>query len=112
MANDIKDLTASTFGLLIAYLLPGLLALYTLSLWFTPLSPIFTTFTEAESTAGLFVLVLLGGLLLGVELTAFRWVVFECWICRRERLQASDFERLADEKRMAAFRIAVDEHYR
>jgi hypothetical protein len=112
MASDLKDVSSSTFGYVIAYLLPGFLAIYALSIWYSPLRSVFESFATAESTAGIFFLVLLGALLIGVELMAFRWVLFDCWLCRRHRLKPIDFEKLSTNENMNAFQIIVDQHYR
>ena len=60
-----KDVTSTSFGLVIAYLLPGLMALYALSYFSIPVHALFLTFLKAESNVGLFLLVDAVCLLLG-----------------------------------------------
>jgi hypothetical protein len=45
-------------------------------------------------------------------ITVIRWVLFECWLCRSERLQPADFASLEKTDKLVAFRATVDEHYR
>ncbi len=66
-----KDVTSTSLGLLIAYLLPGLVALYAFSLWPGPLQSQFQVFLTAESNVGLFLLVILAAIALGLQIT---WV--------------------------------------
>jgi len=107
-----KDVTSTSFGLLIAFLLPGLVGLYALSFWWTTLRRVFDTFLTVESNVGLSVMVLLAALALGLQVTVLRWVIFECWICKKDRLVPTDFAALGGESKLSSFRAAVDEHYR
>ena len=106
------DITSTSFGLVIAFVLPGLTGLLSLSFWSVSVLGIFRAFLTAESNVGLFLLVLLTALTTGLLITVVRWVVFECWICRSDRLQPADFASLGRKDRLEAFRAAVDEHYR
>jgi hypothetical protein len=107
-----KDFTAPTFGLVIAYLLPGLSAFYGLTFWSKEVKKIFDIFLTTPSNIGLFFLVLLGSLILGLFSTVIRWLLYERWLCRRDRLSTSDFEKLGNEGKLTAFRASVDELYR
>ncbi|MCH8337498.1 MAG: hypothetical protein IH858_01455 [Chloroflexi bacterium] len=107
-----KDVTSTPFGLLIAFLLPGIAGLYAISLWVETLSEVFATFTTAESNVGLFLLVVLFAIALSLQLNLVRWVMFEKLICRRNKLDLEDFKQLGDEHKLGAFRAVVDEHYR
>ena len=107
-----KDLTSTTFGLVIAYLLPGFFGLITISFWSATVREQFEAFSKAQSNVGLFFVVVLVALLLGVELTAVRWVLFELWFCRKDRLRPEEFAGFKDEKKASGFRVAIDEHYR
>lgn len=111
--GELKDLTATSFGLIVAYLLPGLVGLYGLSFWFPPIAATFATFLTAESSVGLFFLVVLASLAVGMLAHGIRWIVFEVWCSGTDqRLEASLFANLAGERKLAAFRTAVDEIYR
>lgn len=108
-----KDITSTSFGLVIAFLLPGLAGLYSLTFWSDTARGIFRRFETAQSDVGLFLLVLLAALMLGLQITVVRWLIFERLISRRERLKSSDFSSLGkNETTLVAFRAAVDEHYR
>ena len=108
-----KDVTSTSFGLIIGFLLPGLVALYSLSFWSPLVETLFLSFLTAQSNVGLFLMVVMAGIAAGLQVTALRWVVFECIICQRDRLRPSEFAALgSSEGKLAAFRAAVDEHYR
>lgn len=107
-----KDVTSTTFGFLIAFLLPGMTGLYAISFWVKSLNEVFATFTTAESNVGLFLLVVLFAIAFGLQINLFRWVLFEKLICRSTRLDPEDFKKLGNESTLAAFRAAADEHYR
>jgi hypothetical protein len=110
--DNMKDVGSTSFGLVIAYLLPGLMALYALSYFSAPVHALFTTFLKAESNVGLFLLVTLGALAVGLQVSLVRSLIFQSWLCKGWRLSASDFAFLASEGKLSAFRATVDEHYR
>jgi hypothetical protein len=119
-----KDVTSTSFGLLIAYLLPGLVALYAFSLWLNSIQSQFKVFLTAESNVGLFLLVVLAAITLGLQVTAPRWVLFELilfkllfWLIskkqyRKHVLSSEDFLILGVRSKLEAFRAATDEYYR
>lgn len=107
-----KDLTTTTFGLIIAYLLPGLFGLYTCSFWSPAISAQFEAFSKAESNAGLFFLVVLFALFVGLQLTAFRWVIFELILCRRNGLKSDEFTHLKTKDQIEAYGVVLDENFR
>jgi hypothetical protein len=113
MADEIKDVTITSFGLLLAYFLPGLIGLYGLSFWSESLRSSFKGFLTAESSVGLFVIVILFAAIVGLLAHGVRWIIFEVWFCRENlKLEASDFEKLSAPGKMSAFRGAVDEIHR
>lgn len=112
MGSTMKDITSTSFGLMIAYLLPGLAGLYALSFWCEPVRDCLSAFLMANSNVGLFLLVTFVAIGLGLQITVLRWLVFECIFCRRHSLSARDYAALGQESRLAAFRVSVDEHYR
>jgi len=106
-----KDVTSTSFGLVIAFLLPGLVGFLSLIFWSMTIKEIFTTFLSAESNVGLFLLVILIALIIGLIVTVLRWLIYEHF--RSDYLAAKDFAAIGtDEIKLAAFRAAVDEHYR
>jgi hypothetical protein len=107
-----KDVTSTSFGLVIAFLLPGLLALYALTYFSDTARATFFAFQGTTSDLGLFLLTILAGLGMGLEVTAVRWVVFEEFRRKKSKLDSDLFSQLSDDKKLTAFRAAVDEHYR
>jgi small-conductance mechanosensitive channel len=108
-----NDITSTSFGLLIAYLLPGSGGLYALSFWFTKVGEVFKTFLTVQSNVGLFLLIVLAALTIGLIVAAARATLFERWFLKKDRLPKDIFEKLwTDETKLAFFRAAVDEYYR
>jgi hypothetical protein len=108
-----KDVTSTSFGLLIAFFLPGLVGFYSLGFWFLSIRMTFNTFLTAESNVGLFLLVSAGCIVSGLQVSLIRWIIFEKLLCRSIRFDESDFEGLGkDEAKLSAFRACADEHYR
>jgi hypothetical protein len=110
--SGVKDLTVTSFGLVIAYLLPGLVGLYGLSFWSKKLSQMFSTFLTSESNIGLFLIVVLASLAIGLLANGLRWVAFEMLFFKKHRTQSSFHKTLAGERKLAAYRVVIDETYR
>ena len=107
------SITSTSFGLVIGFLLPGLMGLLSLVFWSERMRAVFQTFLTAQSSVGLFLLVILAALTVGLMVTVVRWALFECWWCKSDRLQTSDFAALGTSKdKLEAFSAAVDAHYR
>lgn len=66
----------------------------------------------ADANVGLFLLVILGALTVGLLVTVFRWILFERLLLRKHHLPEEGFSKLSDSNKLNAFRAAVDEHYR
>jgi hypothetical protein len=112
-----KDVTSTSFGLLVAFLLPGVVALFSLSFWYESAADAFHTFLTDASNVGLFFFLLLGALALGLVVSAVRWFVYEVLLTRLPRFNESkpteaEWQRMAEQDRFVAFRAAVDETYR
>jgi hypothetical protein len=110
----IKDVTSTSFGLVIAYLLPGVVALFSLSFWYSSARDAFHTFLTSKSNLGLFLFLLLGALTLGLVISTVRWLVYERLLsplCGR-RPTDDEWRRMSEENRFVAFRAAVDETLR
>lgn len=108
-----KDVTSTSFGLLIAFFLPGLAGFYSLVFWSSRVKNLFNTFLTAESNVGLFFLVFAGAVIIGLQITLLRWLLFERCFRKSVRFDPADFAVLGtDENKLAAFRAVVDEHYR
>lgn len=106
------DITTTSFGLLIAYLLPGLATLFGLSYWVPELRSLFNAFLSGESNLGLFLLVAMASIVASLQVTLIRWYIFEEHLCRKHRLTPKEFEGLRAAGRFGAFGAAVDAHYR
>jgi hypothetical protein len=110
--SSMKDLSSTSFGLVIAYLLPGFAGFFALSFWSSSIQAMFFTFVEAQSNVGRFLLVILCSLVIGLELSVVRFAVFEKLICKKMKRDQCDFSQLAIEPKFLAFRGTVDEFYR
>ncbi len=108
-----KDITSTTFGLIIAFFLPGLSLFYSLGFWFGNINKTFNTFLTTQSNVGLFLLILAVSVILSLQITLIRWLIYEYWLCRKYSLSQSYFENLSiNENKLVAFRAVIDEHYR
>jgi hypothetical protein len=113
----LKDVTSTSFGLTIAFLLPGTVALFSLSLWLESAADAFHTFLTAKANVGLFLFLLLGALICGLVVAAVRSFLYETLLSRFEkvygrRLTGEELRRVSEEDRFTAFRAAIDETYR
>lgn len=109
---EVKDVTATSFGLIIGYLLPGLMGLYGLSFVYTPLRTAFSTFQTVGSNVGLFLVVVLAALTMGLFANSARWVIFDV-LCGRPTDQIGTlYARLGTDGKVGAYRIVIDERYR
>ncbi|TVZ75377.1 hypothetical protein [Streptomyces sp. BK340] len=107
-----KDFTVTTFGLLIAFFLPGLIGLYGFSLWNHQAAETFKTFKTSSSNIGLFLLLLMASLAVGLTLTPIRALLYEEVICKSHRPAASLYRNLRQSNRHEGFRTIIDEQYR
>lgn len=107
-----KDITSTTFGLIIAYLLPGLTGLIALSFWCKPIQGYLKIFLSADSSVGLFLIIILFAIVISLEVSVVRWLIFEVLLCRHHGLPKTYFANLNTKDTLEAFRAAVDEHYR
>jgi hypothetical protein len=106
-----RDITRDNFGLLIAYLLPGFVALWgvayheaTLHAWLRATAP------DAPSIGG-FLYATLASTALGLIVSAVRWAVIDrvlSWFGVRQ--PEWDFELFSE--RLAAYEVLVSNHYR
>jgi hypothetical protein len=110
--KEMKELSSTVFGLLIAYVLPGLTACYGLSLWSPRLNGVVEALVSGQASATILVCTILASITVGLQLTAVRWLIFERWICRKHSFTGEEFQQLHVEGKFAAFRIAIDEQYR
>ena len=107
-----EQVTSTTLGLLMAYLLPGLVVLYSLSFWSLRLREVFRSFLAAQQI-GLFLLVLAASLIAGLLAGAVRWVGFEFLFGSKcQHLEPAQFRQLTTQTKFSAFSYIVDENFR
>lgn len=107
-----KDLTSTSFGYLIAFLLPGIFGLYALSYWFPAMDVLLQPLLKADATVGPSVVFLLIAVGMGLFVGALRHLIFEKLLCRNHKLPTGMFARLVEEGKLSFFKAVVDEHYR
>ena len=120
-ALPFRDLLAENFGMLIAYVVPGLAALWAVSLWDPGIRAWVSAASALDSTIGGFLVLILSALGAGMVVQALRFVVFEQLLpsSRRARtrwpfLRAPKYSHAArkDPEVRAALREITDQHYR
>jgi hypothetical protein len=107
-----KDLTSTSFGYVIAFLLPGIFGVYALSYWFPPIGALLQPVLKADASVGPSVVFLLIAVGMGLCVSALRFFIFEKLLCRKHKLPADMFAQLIDEGKLSSFKAVVDEHYR
>jgi hypothetical protein len=109
---EMKDLTSTSFGYIIAFLLPGIFGLYALSYWFPQMGLMLQPILKADSTVGPSVVFLLIALGIGLCVSAARFFLFEQILCRKHKLPLNMFVHLIEDGKLSFFKAVVDEHYR
>ena len=107
-----KDIGSTSFGLVIAFLLPGFAGMFAMGFWAPPVAQLFSQFLEAESNVGRFLLIIVCSLVVGLEVSLLRWLLFERFLCQKHKREHANYHSLRDQPTLAGFRAAVDEHYR
>jgi len=107
-----KDITTRSFGLLIAYLLPGIACFCYMSLWLRPFQDLLKNFMKSTSDIGSFLFVVLVALLLGLILNAFRWFIYEKIFLKGHSLSSDYFVTISKENRLMSIHTAIDENFR
>jgi hypothetical protein len=106
-----KDLSATSFGYLIAFLLPGIFGLYALRSWSPQVGVLLQPILQANASVGpsfIFLVVAIG---IGVCLSGVRFFILERGVYRKYCLDEKLYVGM-DEKRLAIHRAIVEEHYR
>jgi hypothetical protein len=109
--TDMKDVTSTSFGYLIAFLLPGLFGLYAVSYWLPQVGILWQPILKADATVGPSVVLLLVAVGMGVLLSAARWLIFEKGLYRKHCLTADQYRGL-DSGKLTLFKTFAEEHYR
>ena len=107
-----KDLTSTSFGYLIGFLLPGIFGLYALSFWFPPVGVLLQPILKADTTLGPSAVFLVIAIGMGLCVSAARFFLFEKLLCKKHHLPPDLFALLNSEGKLRSFRAVVDEHYR
>jgi hypothetical protein len=113
--NSLSSFTSTSLGYLIALFVPGTAGIYAASLFSDPLKRVLRTFYVSGSGVGLFLLVMMAALGVGMVLMAVRGFIYEWPIEKRFNLNgvtAQEWARLPDESNLPALRAVVDEMYR
>ena len=100
-----QDHLGKSFGLTIAFVIPGMVALYALS-FFMPELRVWFGFADASPTGPGFLFVTVASAGMGVFVSGIRWLVLEQWIWRRTSIL---FERDPDQE--ALYQNFVRQHY-
>jgi len=106
-----KDLTSTTFGYLIAFLLPGIFGLYALSFWFPQVGILLLPILKADTSVGpsfVFLVIAVG---IGVCISGLRYFIFEKGIYRKAPLPPGTYHGMSGDE-LTLHKAIVDEHYR
>ena len=107
-----NEFGSTTFGYLIAYLLPGLTASVSGAFFSSHVAHLFSRVIDEQNLA-LGLMGSLGAIAVGLFLSLFRALIFEEWLWRADRLSADDYASLAsDDQVYKAYDRVTDEAYR
>ena len=67
---------------------------------------------RGDASGGLILFIIFGAIVIGLPLSAVRWLVFEQIFCRDCRFDAAALSGIAQGGRFAAYRLFIDEQYR
>jgi len=98
------------FGQVIAFLLPGLIALKAVAYFSPVVTCWFTSCQTSRSPIGSALLLLVGSLAAGVTVSAARWAAIDCYCLRRYKRDDIDYSKV-DEHR-TAFLTIIEGRYR
>ncbi|MGC2459892.1 MAG: hypothetical protein WA446_02780 [Steroidobacteraceae bacterium] len=105
------------FGRIIAFLLPGFIFLYGARSFFPDVQAALSAASEAKTSIGTFLFVVLAALAAGLMLSAGRWLIVDTLICKigikrwQITVPTMSYSKLADPNTYAAFTGVVDNHY-
>src|SRR5258706_8006715 len=108
-----KDITATSFGYIIAFILPGMVFLYALTFLSSNIHELAAPALAGNVSVATGFLALMVALIMGLIISAMRFVVFEKFLCKKHELAPTLFESLAkNEKHFGFFKEVVEQHYR
>jgi hypothetical protein len=105
------EVSGKNFGLVIAYLLPGFVLLWTTSDWLGEIQSWFGACSAGSPTVGGFLHVTLASLAAGLTLSAIRWLLLDT-LHHRTGVKKPDWDFSNLQANLAAFEGAVENHYR
>lgn len=104
-------MTARNFGLVIAYLIPGFLALSAVSLWSEPVRDwLLLSAGQGPQSLGSFLYAVLASLSVGLTLSGFRWAIIDS-LHHATGLSKPSWNYGLLPKRLQAFEAVVEAHY-
>ncbi len=114
-ALEMKELSSTSFGYLIGFLLPGLLGLYAASFWLPQLDVLFQPISSSNAALGPSVILLLIAIGMGLCVSAVRHFLLVQflykWVFKKEVLTKEMYQGLDSEK-LAWHKTLAEEHYR
>ena len=106
-----SELSAKNFGLLIAYVLPGFVALWGISHFSPTVDSWITSSQQGAPTIGGFLYVTLASLVAGLTVSAIRWAVIDT-LHHATGLKPPQWEFANLDDRLQGFHGLVENHYR
>lgn len=111
------DLKSNSFGLLIAYVIPGFFLVHGMSFYNDDLQRVFSNFLDAKSDIGLFFLLLIFAIGAGLLISSVRYLIYELLIFKPnedgiEKEAKKNGAIKESDTSLAYFRMVVDEQYR
>jgi hypothetical protein len=107
----VKAVSSDNFGLLIAYLLPGFVALWAVSYFSETVQSWLGTSPVAAPTVGGFLYVTLGSTAIGLIISAVRWAILDT-LHHRTGINEPNWRFAQLPERLPAFEALVEYHYR
>lgn len=108
-SESVKELSSTSFGYLIAFLLPGIFGLYALGRWFPEIQDVLKRVLTPDATVGPSFIVLMVAIGVGVCISGVRFFLFERAIFHGRK--APDYHDM-DDKALARQTAIVDHLYR
>ena len=104
-----KEFISTLFGLLVAYLLPGLLAITSVAFFYEPIEKQLLTVTGATAPSGISVFLFLAAVLAGVQLNVVRWAIYVKLVGKKHALSPKAMAALGHPKRAEQYRLFVEQ---
>jgi len=114
-ALEMKELSSTSFGYLIGFLLPGLLGLYAMSYWLPQVGVLFQPIYASNAAVGPSVILLLIAVGMGLCLSAVRHfliVLFLFKVVLGKEVMNKEMYKGLDTDKLAWHKTLAEEHYR